>query len=64
MQANMDGSKNCFSGNLNLKVMAGDQKKYLNLHVPSFAYYISYYLLLYHNDMMLMTLSTDMFRSY
>ena len=50
MQAHMDGSKNWFSGNLNLKVMAGNQKKYLNLHVPSFAYYISYYLLLLHND--------------
>lgn len=50
MQAHMDGSKNWFSGNLNLKVMAGNLKKYLNLHVPSFAYYISYYLLLLHND--------------
>ena len=49
MQAHMDGSKNLSSGNLNLKVMAGNQKKYLNLHVPSFAYYISYYLLLLHN---------------
>lgn len=46
----MDGSKNLFSGNLNLRVRAGNQNKYLNLHAPSFAYYISHYPLLLHKN--------------
>lgn len=60
MQAHMDVSENLFSGNLNLRTMAGNQKKYLNLHsLHTIFPLIHCYLII-----MMITLGNDIFSSY